>query len=98
MTHIIEIRAIPLARQASVYLEADDITHCLSLVPNSNFVKLSEKMRIDGYDEHYRVISVYEVVGGTKMIHYQYDIWAGVKHLSERLKAELPTELPEVFA
>jgi hypothetical protein len=41
---------------------------------------------------------VYEVEGETKRIDYQYEMWGGFKHLSERLKAALKPVLKEEFA
>jgi hypothetical protein len=89
----IEYRRIPLAHNYSQYMAVSDPAEFLAL--DRNNAVFNEKAGRMGLDGDYKVMCVYEVDGETKRIDYQYDMWGGFKHLSERLKAALPPVLKE---
>jgi len=93
----IEYRRIPLAHNHSKYMELEEPSEMLALNKWRDDIVFSEKAERMGLDGHYKILCVYEVDGETKRIYYQYDPWSGVNHLSEQLKAALPSVLKEVF-
>jgi hypothetical protein len=94
----VEYRRVPLAHNHSTYMGVNDPAEMLALNKRRDKIVFNEKAQRMGLNEDdYMILCVYEVDGETKRIHYQYDLWGGVKHLSEQLKAALPSVLKEEF-
>ena len=96
--YVIEYRRIPLAHTSSQYISGQPAACFLALTKAGTEVEFNESANRHGLDDQYCILCVYEVVGDTKKIHYQYDLWGGVRHISDQLKAELRPALVEVFA
>jgi hypothetical protein len=93
----IEYRRMPLLRNHSQYMVVSEPSEMLALNKWQDGIVFNEQAQRMGFDGNYKILCIYEVVDGVKGIHYQYDLLGGVKHLSEQLKAALPSELKEVF-